>query len=219
MSRPDVPIYSRVPGMYWPRTASWSDEVKLGGLFVLTCPHRTMEGIYRLPISYMAADLRWTVKKVSRVIASLTEEGFLRFDSKTNVMLIVDALKIQAPENENQAKSCLRRIANLPKTDLFAEFLLLAKQHCFRKGASAYSQAFYSLLEQQLTKQLGEQLHPLNLLSSSPTQPKAEISNLQSRLNGDGEEGDFCLSLDDAEVKRKEAEIRKRFPSYGEVGR
>ena len=177
-----------------------------------------MEGVYLLPMPYMAADLQWTAKKVSRAIAFLTEEAFLRFDSKTNTILIINALKIQAPENENQAKSCLRRIANLPKTDLLAEFLLLAKQHCYRKGASAYAQTFYQLLEQQLTQQLGELLHPLNLLSSSVPQPltKPNTSNLQPRLNGDGAGEDFCLPQ--SEVERKEREIIRRYPHLAGKG-
>lgn len=222
MSRPDVPRYSRISTRFWidERSACWSDNIKLSSLYFMTCAHRTLEGIFLLPLPYASADLRWTPKKVSKAIAFLTEESFLRFDSKTNTMLIRNALRYQAPENENQAKSCLRRIANLPKTDLLLEFLLLAKQHCYRKGASPYAQTFYQLLEQQLTQQLGELLRSLNLQSSPLPQPltKPNTSHLQPRLNGvEGAGEDFCLSQH-SEEERKETEIRKKWPNLAEVG-
>jgi hypothetical protein len=92
MSRPDVPKYSRVPGIFWPVTVSWPDEMKLAALYFMTSAHRTLERIFLLPIGYATEDLRWTPKKVSKAIAFLTAEAFLRFDPKTNTMLIVDAV-------------------------------------------------------------------------------------------------------------------------------
>ena len=218
MSRPDIPRYSRIPETFWPSSLSRPDEMKLFSLYSMTCAHRTLEGIFLLPIPYAAADLQWPAKKVTKAIAFLTEAAFLHFDSKTNTMLIRDALKIQAPENENQAKSCLRRIANLPKTELLSEFLLLAKQHLYRKGASTYAQAFYQLLEQQLTQQLAQPLHPLNLHLESPPLPLPKNSNLQPRLNGDDVGGkDFCSPQSEGEEERRENEIRRRFPHLAEV--
>jgi hypothetical protein len=149
MSRPDVPRYSRVPEAFWMWSVSWPDEMKIAALYFMTSPHRTMEGIFLLPVGYATADLQWTPKKVSKAITFLTEQDFLRFDPTTSTLLLKDALKWQAPENENQAKSCLRRIANLPNTALLGEFLLLAKQHCCQKGSSLYAQTFYEMLEQQ----------------------------------------------------------------------
>lgn len=220
MNRADIPRYSRVPERFWPSTLSWPDEMRLFSLYSMTSAHRTLEGIFLLPIPYASADLRWNEKKVCKAIAFLTDAMFLRFDSTTNMMLIVDALKVQAPENENQAKSCLRRIANLPNTELLSAFLLLAKQHCYRKGASVYAQTFYQLLEQQLTQQLAQPLRPLNLQSSSLPQPLPNTSHLQPpRLNGEGAGQDLYLPQGDGKEERKEIELRKRQPHLAQVGR
>lgn len=216
MSRADVPKYSRVPGIFWPTTVSWPDEMKLASLYFSTCSHRTLEGIYALPAPYIAADLRWTAKKVDKAIVFLTQVEFLHFDSTTDTVLIRDALKVQAPENENQAKSCLRRIANLPNTELLSEFLVLAKQHCYRKGSSPYAQTFYQLLEQQLTQPLAQPLRTLNLKSSYlDLKPLPTTSNLQPRLNGDGDSE--CLSLQVESEDRKEAETRTKFPHLAQT--
>lgn len=212
MSRVDVLKYSRTPGVFWQMTMHWPDQMKLAALYASTCPHRTLEGIYVLPLPYISADLRWTTTKVSKAITFLTDALFLRFDSATSVLLLTDALKVQAPENENQAKSCLRRIANLPTTELLSAFLLLAKQHCYRKGASAYGQTFYQLLEQQLMQQLPQPLSPLNL---KPL-PIPKTLNLESRLDGD-RTPECLLSQVEPDEERKEAETRKRFPHLAQT--
>jgi hypothetical protein len=201
MSHASVPRYSRVSTSFWSdnRSASWPDDVKLFALYVITAPHRTLEGIFLLPIPYASADLHWSMKKVTKAIGFLTQAGFLYFDGKTSTLLIRNALRYQAPENENQAKPCLRRIASLPISDLLPEFLILAKQHCYRAGASPFAQAFYQLLEKQFAQQLVKPFDPLNLQSESLTEPKT--LNLQPRRNGD-QEGDFYLPQGGEESER-----------------
>lgn len=169
-------------------TALWSDEERVAAGYFMTSSHRTMEGIFLHPVGYASEDLRWPEKKVRKAIAFLTEKEFLRFDSTTNTMLIMDALKFQTAENENQAKACLRRIADLPKTELLLNFHSLAKQHCNRKGSSSFAKIFYQLLSEQLGQQLGQQLpeelteplFPLNLNLNLKTKPI--ILNLKQNI-------------------------------------
>ena len=182
MSRPIIDRYSRVPETFWLHAVSWRDDMKLAALYFVTCRHKTVEGIFILPVEYVSADLKWTAKKVRKAIAFLVDAEFLCFDPMTNIMLIRNALKYQAPENDNQAKSCLRRIVSLPNTELVAQFLLLAKQHCYRTGASPFAQSFYQQLEQQLGKQFTEPFPPLNLnLKSEILNLKPTILNLKQR--------------------------------------
>ena len=70
MGRLDVPKYFRVSGRFWfdERAAKWPDDLKLFALYILTNQHRTMEGIFVLPIPYMAADLRWPTKKIDHMM-------------------------------------------------------------------------------------------------------------------------------------------------------
>src|SRR5678815_3021433 len=131
MSAANVSRYSRVSTRFWTDETSseWNDRVKLAALYVMTCSHRCLEGIFKLPPQYACADLHCTLKTWKSACTVLQESGCLKWDSRTNVILIVNALRYQAPENPNQAAAALRRIKDLPDTPLLQEFCALALDH------------------------------------------------------------------------------------------
>ena len=190
MGRLDVPKYFRVSGRFWfdERAAKWPDDLKLFALYLLTNQHRTMEGIFVLPVPYMAADLRWSPKKIDQMMTALRDEEFISYDLDTNTILIRNALKYQSPENPNQSEACLRRIKELPKSSIVREFQVVARTHCYRKGASASAQAFAQLLDKLLLEHFNEQLYPagdtLNLQSSSSPEPKTKSLSSSSMSSG-----------------------------------
>jgi hypothetical protein len=119
------------------------------------------------------------MKSWQTTLTVLKESGFLKWDSLTNVVLIVNALRYQSPENPNQTEAALRRIKDLPNTPLLQDFLSLALDHCCRKGATPAAQAFAELLRQQLPNScrtfvptVDEHFVPLNL--KPPPQPKTK---------------------------------------------
>lgn len=190
MGRLDVPKYFRVSGRFWfdERAAKWPDDLKLFALYLLTNQHRTMEGIFVLPVPYMAADLRWPTKKIDQMMTALRDEEFISYDSDTNTILIRNALKYQSPENPNQSEACLRRIKELPKSAIIRQFQMVARKHCYRKGASTSAQAFSQLLDKLLLEHFHEQLYPagdtLNLQSSSSPKPRTKSSSSPHQNSG-----------------------------------
>jgi len=131
----------------------WPDPLKLFALYILTNKHRTLEGFFVLPPEYMAADLRWPVRRVKTMLAELEKVEFIRFDLRTNLLLIRNALRYQQPENANVQKGVLSRVRNLPDNhDLLLEFVGLARFHCARKGLSVFAQGLPDLLEQEFIK-------------------------------------------------------------------
>jgi len=194
--------------------------VKLAALYVMTCSHRTLEGIFKLPPQYACADLHWTMKTWTRACTVLQESGFLKWDSRTNVLLIVNALRYQAPENPNQAEAALRRISDLPDTPLLQEFCDLAFDNCYRKGATTAAQLFGKQLHEQLDQRLGKQLRPLNLKPLTQPVPKTKpipVSLSEPRLNG-AQKWDEGLLVSQSEEEQKEIELRKINPHLGNVG-
>ncbi len=220
MSRPDVSRYSRVSTRFWTdeKSSEWNDRVKLAALYVMTCPHRSLEGIFKLPPQYACADLHWNLKTWKSACSILQESGFLKWDSRTNVILIINALRYQAPENPNQAAAALRRIKDLPDTLLLKEFCALALDHCYRKGTGPAAQAFAQQLQEQLGERLVQWLPPLNLQSQSEPQPqpKTQPQSESPRLNGEGHSE--CVSPQvETDEERKEYETRKKNPHLAQT--
>lgn len=122
--------YYRVSPRFWARAAQkgWDDDTKLLAFYLLTGPHRTTEGLYRLPHKYAEADMEWSRERFAEGLAELVADGFCEYDEDAQVVLIVGAMKYQACANPNVAKAAVRRLSELPETRLKQRFADLAKQ-------------------------------------------------------------------------------------------
>lgn len=156
MSKPFIPRYSRTPNHRWLARdfSCLGDRDKLGLLYVETCPHRHLEGIFILPPEYACADLGWNLKIWTSTLNILQTSGFIKWDAQSKLILIIAALLYQAPENDNQTDGAIRRILDLPESPLIQEFCGIALEHCNRKGASRA----FKLFVEKLFKQTGTQL-------------------------------------------------------------
>lgn len=148
--RPDVPRYYRVACNFWSdeKVATWPDAQKLFALHLLTTKHRTLEGFFVLPPQYIAGDLGWPIRRVKDMLLKLEEAGVIRFDEKTNLLLLRNALRYQQPDSLNVQKAVLARVRNLPENPaLMNEFLVLARKHCVKPGLSPFAQGLPDLLD------------------------------------------------------------------------
>lgn len=150
--------YFRVSPKLWHE--SWDNDQRLLALYLLTCEHRTTEGLFRLPQAYVSADLGWSQKRLQKAWDALVKEDFIRYMG--GVVLIVQALKYQAPGNPNQIKAALNALERVPETELdvqfgalaeaFAQGLLEALPHRFTKGlAHSHTSSSNSHLDAPLT--------------------------------------------------------------------
>lgn len=128
------PRYFRVSPRFWDDAASWSDDAKLLALYILTCHHRTSEGLFRLPKAYAREDMEWSQERFEEGFRELLEAGFIDYDETARVVLIRKALKYQQPANENVAKSAVDKLKELPETRLWQEFRQLAEQYSEHLG-------------------------------------------------------------------------------------
>ncbi|MBN1319622.1 MAG: hypothetical protein JXA87_02170 [Thermoleophilia bacterium] len=123
----------------------WSDDTKLLALYLLTCEHRTLEGLFRLPKGYILEDLGWTPERLAQPFAQLLADGFIEYDERARLCLIVNALDYQTPDNPNQTTAAIRLLEDLPKSPLFARLFEQAKR-------------FYQPLAERLRERLPERL-------------------------------------------------------------
>lgn len=152
--RPDVPRYYRIACHFWDDelVRTWSDSMKQFFAYLITCKHRNLEGFFVLPPQYIAADLGWPLRRVNEMVAKLQEIDRIRFDPKTNLLLIRNALRYQQPESTNVLKAIISRVRRLPDNQaMLREFIELARFHCLRPGIHAHAQALPPLLEKELS--------------------------------------------------------------------
>lgn len=123
--------WHRMRAKYWPDMRGTSDRGKLLGTYILTCKHRVTEGLYYLPVGYIADDLGWTTSVAKKAIAELEERGFITYDHEAQVVLIPKALAYpdQVPKTENHIKGALKELAHVPPSPLQDRFLQIADEY------------------------------------------------------------------------------------------
>ena len=109
------------------KVAAWTDAQQKLALYLLTCKHRNLEGLYVLPLSYAAEDCNWSVTKTRRNMTELCKAGFCEYDETSKVVLIAKALDYYQPKSEKQLKGALNDLSSIPETGLQARFLAEAE--------------------------------------------------------------------------------------------
>jgi len=122
-----------------------SDDGKLLFLYILSCKHRNMIGLYALPIPYGAFDLSWTVERFTKGLSELSDNAFINYNKNTTVVFIKNFLKYNPLENPNQVKGAMKVIQTIPTSTINTELI-------------DYLNTVDKPFIKPLTKLLGEQL-------------------------------------------------------------
>lgn len=123
-----------------------ADDHRIMAAYLLTCPHRTTEGLFVLPLGYLGADLGWPDKRARKAFADIASTGMVMYDDDREVCLIVEALAWQAPSNPKQITGAVRRVRAVPETGLDQRFLA---------AASRYASGLASQLQSQIPSRFG----------------------------------------------------------------
>ncbi|MGA0608856.1 hypothetical protein [Caldimonas sp. KR1-144] len=118
--------YGRVHSAFWSSesVARLSDDGKLLALYLMTCSHNTIAGVFRLPDGYVAEDTKWTPERVAKGFAELLENGFATRCDRTNWVWIFKHLEWNPPENPNQRKAAAKVVHQVPRNCAWrADFL------------------------------------------------------------------------------------------------
>lgn len=135
-------MYTKIEARIWQDQdfKKLSDSSKLLFIYLLTCPHRNMVGLYYMPTFYILNDFVDPSQTVSKGfqdglkmvvdgLSELSENGFIRVDKQSEMIFICNYLKYNPPENPNQVKKMAKVIESLPETvlifDLYATINML----------------------------------------------------------------------------------------------
>lgn len=124
--------YQKVYCRIWtgPEFRSWTDDARVLGLYLLTCPHRTTEGLFRLPLAFAHYELGWTPERTATALQELQGSGFVEHDPAADLVWLVLALEWDGPVGANQIKGAVRALAEVGESPLRRRYLERAKVDC-----------------------------------------------------------------------------------------
>lgn len=83
-------------------------------LYLLTCKHATIAGVFRLPDGYACDDLQWSSERVCEGFENLSGKGFATRCAATMWVWVAKYLEWNPPENPNQRKAAMKVVARIP---------------------------------------------------------------------------------------------------------
>jgi hypothetical protein len=109
--------YGKVYSKFWSseNIQRLSDDGRMLALYLMTCQHNTISGVFRLPDGYATEDLNWSSERVSKGFSELFENGFCNRCETTKWVWVIKHFDWNPPENPNQlkaAKKCAQQIPN-----------------------------------------------------------------------------------------------------------
>lgn len=108
--------YGKVHTSFWssPTIQGMSDDARLLALYLMTSPHTTIVGVFRLPDGYASEDLGWAAERVAKGFEELLSKGFANRCETTKWVWITKHLVWNPPENPNQVKAAAKCAATIP---------------------------------------------------------------------------------------------------------
>ena len=109
--------YGKVYSTFWSSATigGLSDDGKILALYLMTCSHSTIAGVFRLPDGYVSEDLGWVTERVREGFAELFAKGFANRCETTKWVWVRKHLEWNKPENPNQRKSAAKIAAGIPR--------------------------------------------------------------------------------------------------------
>jgi hypothetical protein len=83
-------------------------------LYLLTCKHATITGVFRVPDGYACEDLQWSSERVSEGFRDLFAKGFATRCGASKWVWVTKFLEWNPPENPNQRKAAAKVALTVP---------------------------------------------------------------------------------------------------------
>ncbi|MBO9679543.1 MAG: hypothetical protein J7556_14975 [Acidovorax sp.] len=109
--------YGKVHTTFWTSSSvrELSEDGRTLAMYLLTCPHGTIAGVFRLPDGYACEDLQWDAERVREGFKELFGNGFAKRCETTKWVWVMKHLDWNPPENPNQRKAVAKVAMQVPE--------------------------------------------------------------------------------------------------------
>ncbi len=113
--------YQRIHSQIWQdeKFTKLSEDARMLFIYILTCPHGNIVGIFVLPKQYIACDLGWELKRLAKPFNELLREQLIFYDEAVKLVCIKNHLKHNPLENRNQVIAATKNMAQLPSSVIY----------------------------------------------------------------------------------------------------
>ncbi len=161
-------------------------------MYLLTSPHRNILCYYFLPKPYACFDLGFSEDEFDSAMQELTSIESVFYDEKANVVFVKNYLKYNPLENQNQVKSAISRIGEIPENLLLETVIKTIKQ----LGKAVY-EPLIKLFVERLHKGLGKGLDkPLDDSSVNGLPNQITDNSIQITDNKTDDDDDNACTCD-----------------------
>ena len=121
--------YTTVESFIWhdEKFRALPEDARTVFLYLLTCPHGNMCGIFYLPDLYAASDLQWDVERYRKAIDTLCDTPLIAKDK--DIIWIKNYLKHNLIKGPKQITGAVNRLMTLPDTKLIGPFMKNLEKH------------------------------------------------------------------------------------------
>jgi hypothetical protein len=108
--------YGKVHTRFWSSDTirGLTDDGRLLAMYLMTSPHSTIAGVFRLPDGYVCEDMQWTPERVAQGFEELFAKGFGNRCETSKWVWVTKHLEWNPPENPNQRKSAAKVALSVP---------------------------------------------------------------------------------------------------------
>lgn len=149
--------YGKVYPRFWTagtgKTLRGDMEAQVLCLYLMTCPHANMIGVFHCPIMYMAHETGMTIEGASKALERLIEAGFCTFDGVDDVVFVHEMAAHQigviSSPKDKQVIGLKKHVAQIAQPSIRAAFI------------ARYKVDFYFVVDEENTSPLQGPSKPL----------------------------------------------------------
>ncbi|WP_228300284.1 hypothetical protein [Acinetobacter junii] len=122
--------YAKVSPHFWTGTTGKklrsSPEAVIVAMYLMTCPHANMLGLYYMPLLYVAHETGLGLEGASKGLRSACEAGFCSYDEASETVWVHEMARFQVADSlkpaDNRCKSVQKDYDSLPSNPFLASF-------------------------------------------------------------------------------------------------